>query len=66
MADVIAELLATDAARVKLGARGISTAEAEQLPRNRHALVRNPRSEGQEDERLPGWTATERERRIIS
>jgi hypothetical protein len=52
MADAIAELLATDAARVKLGARGISTAEAEQLPRNRHAMVRNPHSGGQEGERL--------------
>lgn len=48
MPDAIAELLATDAARVKLGARGISTAETEQLPRNRHAIVRNPRSGGQE------------------
>lgn len=94
MPDAIAELLTTDAARVKLGARGISTAEAEQLPRNRHAIIRNPRSGGQEGERLllvghtdggralalviertidptswlivTGWTATERERRIIS
>jgi uncharacterized DUF497 family protein len=94
MPAAIAELLATDAACVKLGARGISTSEAEQLPRNRHAIVRNPRSGGQEGERLllvghtdggravtlviertvdptswlivTGWTATERERRIIS
>jgi uncharacterized DUF497 family protein len=94
MADAIAELLATDAARVKLGARGISTTEAEQLPRNRHAVVRNPQDRNQEGERLllightdggraltlviertidstswlivTGWTATERERRIIS
>lgn len=93
MADTIAELLATDAARVKLGARGISTADAEQVPRNRHAIVRNPRGGGQEGERLlligntdggraltlviertldptswliiTGWTATERERRIL-
>lgn len=93
MADAIAELLATDAARVKLGARGISTADAEQVPRNRHAIVRNPRGGGQEGERLllightdggraltlviertldptswlivTGWTATERERRIL-
>lgn len=93
MADTIAELLATDAARVKLGARGISTADAEQVPRNRHAIVRNPRGGGQEGERsllightdggraltlviertldptswliVTGWTATERERRII-
>jgi hypothetical protein len=94
MPDAIAELLATDTARVKLGARGISTAEAEQLPRNRHAIVRNPRGGGQEGDQLllightdggrtltlviertvdptswlivTGWTATERERRIIS
>jgi hypothetical protein len=53
MAEMIAQLLATDAARIKLGARSISTAEAEQLPRNRHATVRNPRSRGgQEGDRL--------------
>jgi hypothetical protein len=51
MADVIAQLLATDAARDKLGRRGIATAEAEQLPRNRHATVRNPHGEGGEGER---------------
>ncbi|HET8815627.1 MAG TPA: hypothetical protein VFM51_11830 [Solirubrobacterales bacterium] len=43
MAEMISQLLATDAARVKLGARDISTAEAEQLPRNRYATARNPR-----------------------
>lgn len=52
MTETIAQLLATDAARVKLGARGISTAEAEQLPRNRHATMRNPRSGGEEGDRL--------------
>jgi hypothetical protein len=52
MADTVAQLLATDAARVKLGARGITAAEVEQLPRNRHATVRNPRSGGEEDERI--------------
>jgi uncharacterized DUF497 family protein len=52
MAEMIAQLLATDAARIKLGARDISTAEAEQLARNRHATVRNPRSKNQEGERL--------------
>lgn len=45
-------LLATDAARVKLGARDIATVEAEQLPRNRYATARNPRDSGQEGERL--------------
>lgn len=52
MAETIAQLLATDAARVKLGARDISTAEAEQLPRNRHATVRNPHGGGEESERI--------------
>lgn len=53
MAEMIAQLLATDAARVKLGARDISTAEIEQLPRNRHATMRNPQSGGrQEGDRL--------------
>jgi uncharacterized DUF497 family protein len=52
MAEMIAQLLATDAARVKLGARDISTAEAEQLPRNRHATMRNPRARDQEGDRL--------------
>jgi hypothetical protein len=46
----ISQLLATDIALDKLGARGISAHEAEQLPRNRHALVRNPR-EGSEPRR---------------
>ena len=49
---MISQLLATDAARVKLGARGISTAEAEEVPRNRHATARNPRGSGHEGERL--------------
>lgn len=52
MAEMIAQLLATDVARVKLGARDISTAEAEQLPRNRHATLRNHRAGGQEGDRL--------------
>ena len=84
----------TTSTYVTLGARGISTAEAEQPPRNRHATVRNPGGGGHEGERLllightdggraltlviertvdptswlivTGWTATERERRIIS
>lgn len=36
------ELVATRAAVDKLGARGISTNEAEQLPRNRHVTTSNP------------------------
>jgi hypothetical protein len=55
MAETTSQLLATDAAWVKLGARDISTAEAEQLPRNRHATARNPR--------IPAcWTARFQER----
>ncbi len=48
----IAQLLATDAARVKLGARGISIAEAEQLTRNRHATMLNVSRDRGEGERL--------------
>jgi hypothetical protein len=43
MADLIAELLVTDASIEKLGARGISIDEAQQLPRNAHITVRQPR-----------------------
>jgi hypothetical protein len=42
MADVVHELLLTESALEKLGARAISAEEVEQVPRNRHALVRNP------------------------
>jgi uncharacterized DUF497 family protein len=42
MADDVRELLATEAALDKLGARGISAAEAEQAPRNQHVTVRDP------------------------
>jgi uncharacterized DUF497 family protein len=41
--DLIAELLATDAAIVKLGARGITTTDARQVLRNPYVVVRNPR-----------------------
>jgi hypothetical protein len=47
MPDVVHELLATEAAIEKLGARLISTDEAGQLHCNRHAIVRNP-AEGPE------------------
>jgi hypothetical protein len=43
VADAIRELLVTEAALDKLGARGISAVEAEQVPRNRHVTVRDPR-----------------------
>ena len=51
MASPIAELLATEAAIDKLGARGISIEEAQQLPRNTHVTVRDPR-EGDTRRRL--------------
>jgi len=40
--DEVIELLLTEAALGKLGARNISAEEAEQLLRNAHAVVRNP------------------------
>jgi uncharacterized DUF497 family protein len=43
--DVVHELLAPEVARDKLAARSISTAEVEQVPRNLHRTVRNPRDE---------------------
>ena len=42
MPDAIAELLITEAAIDKLGARGITTHDARQIPRNAHIVVRNP------------------------
>jgi uncharacterized DUF497 family protein len=44
--DIVHELVATERARDKLGARSISVEEAAQLPRNRHVLVRNPSNPG--------------------
>jgi hypothetical protein len=48
--DVVHELLATERALEKLGARSISSAEVAQLPRNAHETIRNPR--GPESRRL--------------
>jgi len=42
--DVVHELLATERALKKLGARGISAEEVAQLLRNPHATTRNPRA----------------------
>jgi hypothetical protein len=42
--DHVHQLLASDATLDKLGARHISSGEAEQLLSNRHVIVRNPRS----------------------
>lgn len=52
MADVVHELLATEAAIGKLGARTISADEAGQLARNEHVTVRNPHGEETETRRL--------------
>jgi len=41
--DVVTELLVTEATLDKLGARTISAEETEQLLRNEHVTVRNPR-----------------------
>lgn len=43
MRDAVHELLVTEVALDKLGARAISAEEAGQVPRNRHVTVRNPR-----------------------
>lgn len=51
MADDVHELLVTETALDKLGARGISAAEAEQVPRNRYVTVRNPPQRSTRSER---------------
>jgi hypothetical protein len=52
MPDAVHELLATEVALAKLGARNISADEAGQLPRNRHVIVRNRHEAGEQDARL--------------
>jgi hypothetical protein len=49
--EAVHQLLATDVALDKLGARTIAAEEAEQPPRNRHLLVGNPRGGGGPDKR---------------
>ena len=51
MPDIVRELLATEAALDKLGARGISVDEAEQIPHNRHTMIRNPSDPGDSGKR---------------
>jgi hypothetical protein len=51
MPDAVHELLATEIALAKLGARNISADEAAQLPRNRHVIVRNPHAGGDQGRR---------------
>jgi hypothetical protein len=50
--DVVRQLLATDVALDKLGARGISAEEVEQLPRNHHVTARNPRERADPGKRI--------------
>jgi uncharacterized DUF497 family protein len=45
MTDPIAELLLTEAAIDKLGARAISIEETHSVPRNANVVVRNPHSD---------------------
>jgi uncharacterized DUF497 family protein len=58
MPDAVHELLATEAALTKLGARGVSADEAGQIARNRHVIVRNPHGAGEQDKRrlIIGYT----------
>lgn len=50
--DTVHQLLATDVALGKLGRRGISAEDVRALPRNGHAIVRNPRARGPRSRRL--------------
>jgi hypothetical protein len=65
--DGVHQLLAVDVALDKFVARGVSAEEAEQLLRNRHVAVRNPREGGAPGERLllVGRTSTAAEPRIL-
>lgn len=45
----VSQLLASDVALDKLGARGISAGEVQQLLRNDHVVVSNPREGGESD-----------------
>lgn len=51
MAHTVQELLATEVAVDKLGARGIAVEEAVQLPRNEHVTIRNPHDRAEERRR---------------
>ena len=52
MADAVTELLVTEAAIDKLGARGITIEETHQLPRNANVTVRNPHHDPPDKRRL--------------
>jgi uncharacterized DUF497 family protein len=51
VSDAVNQLLATEAALDKLGARGISTAEAERTLWNRHVVVKNRRGRPERGQR---------------
>ncbi len=51
MPGVVRELLVTEVGLAKLGARGISAEDAEQLLRNQHVTARNPHAGGTADSR---------------
>jgi hypothetical protein len=51
VSDVVHELVATEVARDKLGARHITPAEVEQVPRNEHRIVSDPREGGEPGKR---------------
>ncbi len=51
MPDVVNQLLATEVALDKLGARGISGPEAEQAIWNRHVVIRNRRGQAERRQR---------------
>lgn len=52
MPDAIAELLVTEVAIDKLGARSITTHDAREIPRNSHVIVRNPHKASADKRRL--------------
>jgi hypothetical protein len=54
VADRVHQLLVTDVALDKLGARQIAAVDAEQLLRNPHVIVRNPRSPADPGKRRGG------------
>jgi uncharacterized DUF497 family protein len=90
----VSHLDASDVARMKLGARGISVVEARQLLHNRYETERNPRTPRRDADRMmligrtdggrvlalvieptrdpnsweivTGWTASPRERKVLS
>jgi hypothetical protein len=52
MPPLVSELVFVDASLAKLGARGISATEAEQLLRNRHEIRPNSERGGRKSERI--------------